>query len=112
MADNRFGKIGRYVRARAVPAEGIPFGEKLFISGNHSRARHAELRGELPRRWQFCPRPQAPRQDRRAKLLVDLAEQRRVVGAINLEAEKVRPALSGFHVDHRVMPRGRRKWYA
>ena len=47
-------------------------------------------------------------QDRRAKLLVKLAEQRRVVRAVHLEGIKLSPAFSAFH----VVACRLRKWYA
>ena len=99
---DRLGKIRRYIGAGPVPAGCIAFGEKLFVGGHRRGARHSELRGQLPGGWQLRSRPQAPGQDRRAKLQIELAEKRRVALANDLECIKVCPALSVFHVGVRM----------
>ena len=97
---DRFRKIRRHIGAGAVPAGRIAFGEQLLVGGDRSRARHAELRGKLSRRWQLGSRPQASRQDRRPKLQIELAEQWRAARAGQLERTKVRRDCAGLSCRH------------
>src|SRR5882672_401109 len=92
-----FRKIGRHIGPCPLLAGCISFGEQLFESRDYCGPRHTELNAEFARRWQLRSGTQRSAEDCGSQLQVDLAEHRRVRGAVHLAWIKLGPALPALH---------------